>query len=77
MLINVMDLPHKERMAWYADDIMKVVSSIDDVMTQIDLDEPKETVQKNLRVLMLALSNVADCIGRDVIEIQKEKEEDT
>ena len=75
MILDIMNLPRYERLAWYADDIMEVVSAIDDVMTQIDLDEPRETVQRNLRVLMLALQGVADDIGRDVIATREEKKE--
>lgn len=67
------DLPSDERLAWYADDIMKAVDAIDDIMTQIDYDEPKEKVQRNLRILMLALHNVADEIGRDVIATREER----
>lgn len=67
------DLPSEERLAWYADDIMKAVDAIDDIMTQIDTDEPKEKVQRNLRILMLALHNVADEIGRDVIATREER----
>jgi len=67
------DLPPEERLAWYADDIMKAVDVIDDVMELIDNDEPKGKVQRNLRVLMLALHNVADDIGRDVVATRNER----
>ncbi len=73
MKLDIMNLPRVERLAWYADDIMKVESAIDDVMMQIDQDEPRETIQRNLRVLMLALQSVADDIGRDVIATREEK----
>ena len=69
----IKDLPPEERLAWYADDIMEVVGAIDDVMTQIDTDEPREKVQRNLRILMLALHNVADEIGRDVVATRNER----
>lgn len=71
----IKDLAPEERMAWYADDIMKIVTALDDVLTQIDLDDPKEKVQRNLRIVMLALRGVADDLGRDILLTKERKSE--
>ena len=61
----IKDLSQKDRLAWYTDDVMQIAQAIDDVMTQIDHDESKEVITRNLRIVMLALYGLASTLDED------------
>ena len=68
---KIKDEPIADRLSWYADDIMQIAKGLDDVMTQIDHDESKETLYRNIWVLMLALQGVACSMEEDEVATRK------